>query len=109
MLTPERAPLSDTLVLQVANALGAHCEPAPFHVAGAPVYHLVLAPAGKPVVRLTLWPSLARADAATGDCVVIFKGIDNVRLFPGQEVIFQRGERQGFLLISCGGRIATAS
>jgi hypothetical protein len=102
-------PLSDALVPLVAAALGGTYERAAFQVAGAAVYHVHLTPSGKPGVRITLWPSLARADAAAGDCVVIFKGIDNVRVFAGQEVIFQRGERQGFLLISCDGRIATAS
>jgi len=40
---------------------------------------------------------------------MVFKGIDRVLLFAGQEVVFQRDEPRGFLLVSCGGRVATAS
>ena len=93
----------------VAAALGATCELAPFRVAGAAVYRLTLTPPGKAALQVTLWPSLARADVLAGDCAVVFKGIDNVLIFPGQEVVFQRAERRGFLLVSCGGRVATAS
>src|SRR5687768_4394189 len=106
---PGRNPLSDELVTEIAVVLGATAALAPFRVEGAPVYQLRLTPPGKPTIQLTLWPSLARVDVLAGDCYVVFKGIDNVLLFPGLEVIFQRGQRQGFLLVSRGGRVATAS
>jgi hypothetical protein len=102
-------PLSDAIVPDIAAALRATYELAPFRVADAAVYRLSLTPPSKPGLQLTLWPSLARADVLAGDCVVVFKGIDNVLLFPGQEVVFQRAERRGFLLVSCAGRVATAS
>ena len=101
--------LSEPLVADIAAALGATCELAPFRVGGAAVYRLALAPMGKPPVQLTLWPSLARADVQVGDCAVIFKGIDRVLIFPGVEVVFQRSGQRGFLLVHCGGRVATAS
>jgi hypothetical protein len=105
----EAPPLSDELVEQIARVLGAVAELAPFRVHGASVHRLRLAPAGKPELTLTLWPSLARADVLAGDCYAVFKGIDRVLLFPGQEVIFQRAQPRGFLLVSCAGRVATAS
>ena len=109
MTQAKRVPLSDALVPEIATALGATCEPAPFSVGGAAVYRLSLRPSGKASILLTLWPVLARADVLAGDYYVVFKGIENVLLYPGQEVIFQRGTRQGFLLVSRGGRVATAS
>ncbi len=102
-------PLLESVVPEIAAALGATCELAPFQVGGGAVYRLAFTPPGHPPVRLTLWPSLARADVLVGDCAMVFKGIDRVLLFAGQEVVFQRDEPRGFLLVSCGGRVATAS
>jgi hypothetical protein len=102
-------PLTDALVGEIAAALGATAEVADFQVNGAAVYRLRVAPVGKPDVLLTLWPSLARADALAGDYYAVFKGIDRVLLFPGQEAIFQRDRPRGFLLVSREGRIASAS
>jgi hypothetical protein len=104
-----RTPLSEGLVAEIAHALGAECLRAPFSLGQAAVYQLTVRPPDKAPLLLTLWPSLARADVRAGDCYVVFKGIDNVLLYPGLEVIFQRETRQGFLLVSCGGRVATAS
>ena len=101
--------LSGALVADIATALGASCALAPFRVAGAPVYRLTWQTEGQSELQLTLWQSLSRADVRAGECVVVFKGISKVLLFPGQEVIFQRAEPRGFLLVSCGGRVATAS
>ena len=102
-------PLSEEMVAAIASALDASCELAPFQVSGAPVYHLSFTPAGKGPVRLTLWPSLARADVEVGDCAVVFKGIDRVLVFPGVEVVLQRSARRGFLTVHRGGRLATGS
>ena len=101
--------LSEERVGEIAAALGASCERAPFEVQGAPVYRLAFTPPGKALVRLTLWPSLARADVQAGDCAVVFKGIDRVLVFPGIEVVFQRSEQRGFLIVHTSGRVATAS
>jgi len=103
------APLLESVVPEIAAALGATSELAPFRVDGAAVYRLMFTPPGHPGVRLTLWPSLARADVLAGHCAVVFKGVDRVLLFPGQEAVFQRDEPRGFLLVSCAGRVATAS
>ena len=102
-------PLTEALVPRIAAALGAVAEPAEFQVNGAAVHRLRLRPPGKPDLLVTLWPSLARADVLAGDYYAIFKGVARVLLFPGQEVIFQRDEPRGFLLVSCEGRVATAS
>jgi hypothetical protein len=104
-----RRPLTDALVPELAAGLAARWDLAPFQVHGAPVYYLTLTPDGGAPVRLTLWPSLARADVLAGACVVVFKGIDGVLLFPLQEVVFQRDQPRGFLLVSRTGRVATAS
>ncbi|HEY7066089.1 MAG TPA: hypothetical protein VII06_31745 [Chloroflexota bacterium] len=109
MSARDQSALSEAVIAEIAAALGARCERAPFRVAGAPVYRLTLAPAAKAPVRLTLWPSLARADVLAGDCAVVFKGIDRVLVFPGVEVVFQRSEQRGFLTVHRGGRIATGS
>ena len=96
-------------MVEIAAAFGARSALAPYRVDDAAVCQLTLTPPGKATIQLTLWPSLARADVLAGDCYVVFEGIDNVLLYPGLEVIFQRGERQGFLLVSRGGRVATAT
>jgi hypothetical protein len=105
----EAGPLTDALVDEIAAALGAAAEVAEFQVNGAAVHRLRVTPIGKPAVVLTLWPSLARADVLVGDYCAIFKGIDRVLLFPGQEAIFQRDRPRGFLLVSREGRVACAS
>jgi D-aminopeptidase len=102
-------PLSDELVAEIAAALDARCELAPFRVNEAAVYRVSFTPPGKARVQLTLWPSLARADVLAADCAVVFKGIDRVLLFPGIEVIFQRRGQRGFLTVHRSGRVATAS
>lgn len=102
-------PLTDTLVDEIAAALDASVERAEFRVNGAAVHRLRVSPIGKTAVVLTLWPSLARADVLAGDFCAIFRGIDRVLLFPGQEAVFQRDRPRGFLLVSREGRIATAS
>jgi hypothetical protein len=102
-------PLTDALVDDIAAALGAAAEVAEFRVNGAAVHRLRVSPPDKPAVLLTLWPSLARADALVGDYYAIFKGVDRVLLFPGQEAIFQRDWPRGFLLVSRDGRVASAS
>ena len=101
--------LSDGRVREIAAALGASCERAPFQVGEAPVYRLAFTPPGKALVRVTLWPSLARADVHAGDCAVVFKGIDRVLVFPGTEVVFQRSGQRGFLTVHVSGRVAAAS
>jgi hypothetical protein len=105
----EEGPLTEALIPRIAAALGATAEVAEFQVRGQPVHRLRFEPPGKPEVLVTLWPSLGRADVLAGDYYAVFKGVQRVLLFPGQEVIFQRDEPRGFLLVSCAGRVATAS
>ncbi|HZS01745.1 MAG TPA: hypothetical protein VFE37_23710 [Chloroflexota bacterium] len=109
MSAQTEAMLSAERVAEIAAALGARCEPAPFRLHGEPVYQLSFAPPGKAPVQLTVWPSLARVDVKTGDCAVVFKAIDRVLVYPGIEVVFQRSGQRGFLTVHQGGRIATAS
>ena len=109
MAADSGVPLSEAVVPAIAGALGGTCELAPFRVGGAAVYRIVLVPPGKDTLQLTLWPSLRRADVLVGDFAVVFKDVDRVLMFPGQEVIFQRTPRRGSLLVSCDGRVATAS
>jgi len=105
----EESPLTEAVVPRISAALGATAELAEFQVHGQAVHRLRLRPPGKPEVLLTLWPSLGRADVLAGDYYAVFKGVQRVLLFPGQEVIFQRDAPRGFLLVSCQGRVATAS
>jgi hypothetical protein len=106
---PTEAVLSLQVIGEIAAALHATCDLAPFRVDAAPVYRVRFTPPGKAPVQLTLWPSLARADVAAGDCAVVFKGIDRVLVYPGIEVVFQRSGQRGFLTVHRGGRVATAS
>jgi hypothetical protein len=108
MTTPD-AILSPQVIDTIAAALHARCEQAAFQLRGAPVYRLTFTPPGKPPVQLTLWPSLARADVVSGDCAVVFKGLDRVLVYPDIEVVFQRSGQRGFLTVHCSGRVATAS
>ena len=109
MRAPGETVLSPQVIEEIATALHARCELAPFQLRGEPVYRVTFTPPGKAPVQLTLWPPLARADVVAGDCAVVFKGIDRVLVFPGIEVVFQRSGQRGFLTVHCGGRVATAS
>lgn len=74
-------------------------------------------PDGTPVLRLTpggaadgvtmvLWPSLRRVDVtSTGSHAWVLKGIGDVEIIPGVEVVFHPAEGRGFLFVSVNGWI----
>jgi hypothetical protein len=96
---------SDDAVLRIADLLGATPMVEPYRVRGEAVYRLTVQnPALGADLAIILWPSLARVDLRVGDSAIVFKGVDDVLLFPGVEVMFRRAAPAASLFISVGGR-----
>ena len=95
----------DEAVPAIAALLGVPSGVEPYSVRGAAVYRLVVS---NPVLRtdlaIILWPSLARVDVRVGDSALVLKGVDEVLLYPGVEVMFRRRQPPASLFIGVGGR-----
>ena len=73
---------------------------------GAPVYRLAVHnPVLGAAVTLILWPSLARVDVRVGDSALVMKGVEDVLLYPGVEVMFRRRAPPASLFVGVGGRL----
>ena len=97
--------LDDQAVEAVAALLGTVARVEPYAVRGVPVYRLAVRNAVlNAEVTLILWPSLARVDVRVGDSALVMKGVDEVLLYPGVEVMFRRREPAAALFLSVGGR-----
>jgi hypothetical protein len=78
-------------------------EPGP----GAPVFELRLrSHEHDHDALILLWPSLARVDVRLGMSTWTLKGVDDVELYPGVEVLFRRSDPPAILFVSVAGRIA---
>ncbi len=89
----------------IAALLGTPAHVEPYRVRGAPVYRVVLYNAVlQAQVVVVLWPALARVDLRVGDSALVLKGVDEVLLFPGVEVMFRRRQPAASLFVSVGGR-----
>jgi hypothetical protein len=98
-------PFTEAAVGEVAALLGVPARPEPYAVRGAAVYRLEVPNASLGVVvTLLLWPSLGRVDVRIGDCSMVYKGVATVELITGVEAIFRRGDGDGYLFVSVGGR-----
>lgn len=105
----------------IADLLGARLADAPFRVPqmppglhaepgsdeSAPVYQVSLASQehGAGLVVL-LWPSLSRVDVRLGQSTWTLKGISDLQLYPGVEVVFRRESPPALLFVSVAGRVA---
>ena len=95
---------------RIAELLGAEARLAPYSTEAQPAYEITLPETELgPPLEMTLWPSLARVDVRLGECLWVFKGVDEVELHQGIEVLFRRREPPGFLFVSVKGRVAMAA
>ncbi|MFN8591450.1 MAG: hypothetical protein U0031_08335 [Thermomicrobiales bacterium] len=102
-------PFREDMVTEIARAIDAGVDLAPFQLPGAKVYQLVVeGAAGRPTAMLTLWPSLRRVDAISAGAAVVFTRIVSVQLVDDVEVLFRR-ETGEYLVIAVGGRIIVRS
>lgn len=89
----------------IGALLGATPVVEPYAVHGAPVYRLAVHnPVLGAAVTLILWPSLARVDVRVGDSALVMKGVEDVLLYPGVEVMFRRRAPPASLFVGVGGR-----
>ena len=96
---------TETSVSHIAALLGVSPIVEPYRVRGAAVYRVTVHNAAlDPALTIILWPSLARVDLRVGDSAIVLKGVDEVLLFPGVEVMFRRSNPAASLFISVGGR-----
>jgi hypothetical protein len=96
---------SETSVSHVAALLGVSPMVEPYRVRSAAVYRMTVHNAALGAdLTIILWPSLARVDVRVGDSAIVFKGVDEVLLFPGVEVMFRRANPAASLFIGEGGR-----
>ena len=105
-----QVPFEATTVELIGETLGVPVGLAPFRLPGAAVYQL-LVPGGndRPTAMLTLWPSLRRVDVRVGDSALVLKGVDDVLLFPGVEVMFRRHAPVASVFVSVGGRFGMSA
>lgn len=102
-------PFREDMVSEIARAIGASVELAPFQLPGAKVFQVVVdGAAGRPTAMLTLWPSLRRADAISAGAAVVFTQIVSVQVVDDVEVLFRR-ETGEYLVVAIGGRIIVRS
>lgn len=115
-------------IQRIAEVLGATYGKAPFQVPsrtaaseslsagrrsesaseeGEPVYQMAFKSEelGRPLL-IILWPSLGRADVRLGESSWTLRGVSEVELYPGVEVLFRRQEPPAFLFVSVQGRVA---
>ena len=97
--------LDEQTVGAIAALLGTAATVEPYAVRGGPVYRLSLRNVVLDTeVTLILWPSLARVDVRVADSALVMKGVDEVLLYPGVEVMFRRREPAASLFVSVRGR-----
>ncbi|MGE0539371.1 MAG: hypothetical protein AB7R89_04260 [Dehalococcoidia bacterium] len=100
-------PFDEAAIAEIAALLGVAACVEPYRVRDAAVYRLVLPNASLGIeVGVIVWPSLSRVDVHLGDCSMVYKGVTEVELIPGVEVIFRRTGAAGYLFVSVGGRVS---
>lgn len=114
--------LSDPDAIErIAEVLGATAGVAPFEVPSLPaglegqpaseksepVYQMSVKSEelGRPLL-IILWPSLGRVDVRLGESTWTLRGVSEVELYPGVEVLFRRQQPPAFLFVSVEGRVA---
>jgi hypothetical protein len=107
--TIQRLPFSEAAVEAIAVTLDVEARIAPFRLPDGTVYQLTI-PGGahRPDTTLTLWPSIARADAGSSSATVVFTAIDHVELVEEVEVLFRRASGE-YLIVARGGKIIVRS
>ena len=101
----QQLPFDHHCIEQVANALGASWQEAPFRQPGGAVYQIIVAAkAGKPGVMLTIWPPLKRIDAISACVTIVFTDVVTVDLVGQVEVQFRRSNRD-YLIVTRGGKV----
>lgn len=96
----------------IAELLGGSLEDAPFHLpedaaAQTSAYRVRMRSAEHDdEMTLLLWPSLSRVDVHLRKSTWTLKGITEVQLYPGVEVLFRRENPPGMLFVSLQGRVA---
>jgi hypothetical protein len=98
-------PFTEAAVAEISTLLDVAVVVEPYRVRDIAVYRLALLNASLGVeVAVILWPSIGRVDVRLGDCSMVYKGVTDVELIPGVEVIFRRRGDEGYLFVSVGGR-----
>lgn len=99
----------------IAELLGGTLEEAPFSLpenesAQTTVYRLTV-PSTEHADQLTMliWPALSRIDVHLRKSTWTLKGISEVQLYPGVEVLFRRDDPPAVMFVSVQGRVALIS
>lgn len=101
----QRIPFDQHCIEQVAHALGATWNEAPFRLPGGAVYQITVPDkAGRPGTMLTIWPPLKRIDAVNATATIVFTDVVSVDLVGQVEVQFRRGNRD-LLIVARGGKL----
>ena len=101
------APFEVPPLPESSESLSAGRRSLPASEKGEPVYQMSLKSEelGRPLL-IILWPSLARVDVRLGESSWTLRGVSEVELYPGVEVLFRRQEPPAFLFVSVQGRVA---
>lgn len=101
----QKIPFDQHCVEQVAEALGATWNEAPFRLPGGAVFQVIVPDgSGRPAVMLTIWPPLKRIDAVSSTATIVFTDVVSVDLVGQIEVQFRRSNRD-LLIVTRGGKL----
>ncbi len=101
----QKIPFDHHCIEQVADALGATWNEAPFRLPGGAVFQITIPDkAGKPGVMLTIWPPLKRIDAISASSTIVFTDVATVDLIGQVEVQFRRANRD-YLIVTRSGKV----
>ncbi len=102
-------PYDREAVVIVAEVFGVAATLAPFQLPGGTVYQMTVGgTSDRPVVLLTLWPTIRRLDAIAPAATVVFTRIVHVDLVAGIEALFRR-ETGEYLIVTVGGKVIVRS
>ena len=89
----------------IARAFGVESGLAPFRLPSGAVHQIMVeVDAGKPLVMLTLWPTIRRVDAVAQGVTVVATKIAGVEIVNGVEVLFRRDSGE-YLIVTRQGKV----
>jgi hypothetical protein len=98
-------PFTEAAVSEIAALLGVAACVEPYRVRDAAVHRMALPNLSLGLeITVILWPSISRVDVRLGNCSMVYKGVTDLELIPGVEVIFRRRGEDGYLFVSVDGR-----
>ena len=102
-------PYDREAVAVVADVFGVAATLAPFQLPGGTVYQMTVGGSGeRPVVLLTLWPTIRRLDVIAQAATTVFTRVKQVEFVDGIEALFRRTSGE-YLIVAASGKVIVRS